>query len=386
MLSMLDFVGSCRTRGTRDQYRQAVCLFFECLTGQGYEGRSRPPEHVAQLDAESVTYLSETRDYTRDLIRFASFLSSYAPSSQNSHMTTVLLWLDMNDIIIPRSKQKFIRNRLPNNRAITKDHTITHEEIKRWYEHLSRVGRVVLLVQLSSGMRIGEVLALMPGDVDFSTSPVAVHVRGTWSPDGIKEPKNGLERYSFLSSESVFALNEWLEYRDEYLRVSCLRSGGRSQKDPADPRLIPVVHNTVQSAYINGLKKAGLYAVDSRSRRTTITSHSLRKFFISQMKAAGMTPDIVEMLSGHSGYLSDAYRRYPVDQVGKEYLNAEYAVSLSAPDMQVRAELESQSEILRSVLIESARNRLELDRRGEQLDRLLKAAEIAERLAQEKEG
>lgn len=58
------------------------------------------------------------------------------------------------------------------------------------------------------------------------------------------------------------------------------------------------------------------------------------------MKTA-MTPDIVELLAGHAGYLTSSYRRYPKDQVRKEYLAAEYAVSLSGPNEQVRANEET---------------------------------------------
>ena len=330
MLSLLDFCNSCRTRGTTDQYRQSLCLFFECLSGIGYEGRRRPQEHVALMEQKSIEYLSEKQDYVRDLLKFGAYLSSYSPAARNLHVTTTILWLELNDIIIPKAKRMFIKNRLGQRKPITKDHPVSHDEIKRWYEHLSRVSKVVLLMQMSSGMRIGEVLALMPGDVDFSTSPVTVHVRGTKSPDGIKEPKNGSERYTFISTEAAFALKEWLDVRDAYMESTCKRTGGSTKKDPNDPRLIPVCHNTIQTGYTNGLKKAGLHEVDQKTRWSTISSHSLRKYFISQMKAAGMPGEMVELIAGHEGYLSDSYRRFPVQQVRDAYLQSEHVVSLTS--------------------------------------------------------
>ncbi len=331
MLSLLDFCNSCRTRGTTDQYRQSLCLFFECLSGIGYEGRRRPQDHVALMEQKSIEYLSDKQDYVRDLLKFSTYLSKYSPAARNLHVTTTILWLELNDIIIPKAKRMFIKNRLGQRKPITKDHPISHDEIKRWYEHLTRLPKVVLLIQMSSGMRIGEVLALMPEDVDFSTSPVTVHVRGTKSPDGIKEPKNGSERYTFISTEAAFALKEWLEVRDAYMVATCKRTGGTTKKDPNDPRLIPVCHNTIQTGYTNGLKKSGLHEVDQKTRWSTISSHSLRKFFISQLKVAGMPGEMVELLAGHEGYLSDSYRRFPVQQVRDAYLQAEHAVSLSSP-------------------------------------------------------
>lgn len=46
MISLLQFVNSRRTTGTRDQYRQSLCLFFECLSGVTYEGRDGGHERV----------------------------------------------------------------------------------------------------------------------------------------------------------------------------------------------------------------------------------------------------------------------------------------------------------------------------------------------------
>ena len=46
MISLLQFVNSRRTSGTRDQYRQSLCLFFECLSGVTYEGRDGGHERV----------------------------------------------------------------------------------------------------------------------------------------------------------------------------------------------------------------------------------------------------------------------------------------------------------------------------------------------------
>lgn len=364
MLSLLDFVGSCRKRGTRDQYRQSLCLFFECLTGSTYEGRRRPADHVAHLETASLDYLSSSQDYIRDLIKFSTFLADYAPTVQHSHMTTVLLWLELNDIAIPRAKLKFVKNRLPKKRVSTRDHALTHDEIRRWYEHLSRVGRITLQIQLSTGMRIGEALALMPDDIDWSTEPVTVHIRGTRTVDGIGEPKNGEPRISYLSSEAAFALKEWLAYRPEYFAGTCKKLGqGRTLKDSTDPRLIPVVHNTIQTAYTNALKKAGLFQVDKKTNWSTITSHSLRKFANSQLKAAGMPAEMVEMILGHEGYLSGAYRRYPEEQVRKAYLAVEYAISLNAPSNMpaIRADLEQSKETQQALAGELIRLRNDLE-------------------------
>lgn len=83
-----------------------------------------------------------------------------------------------------------------------------------------------------------------------------------------------------------------------------------------------------------------------------------------------MNPEIVELLAGHSGYLSDAYRRYPKDQVQKEYLRGEYEVSLSAPDVAVKAELENQKAVVQSVVSENLRMKQEMDAMKQKIEQI----------------
>jgi integrase len=122
------------------------------------------------------------------------------------------------------------------------------------------------------------------------------------SEDDYQTTKTQQERHTFISSEAVFAIQEWMQVRDKYLETALKRSVTVGKKYLDDHRIIPVTRSTIQSSYITGLKKAGLYAVDKKTKRSTITSHTLRKFFISQLETK-MTAEIVEKLAENAGYL-----------------------------------------------------------------------------------
>ena len=62
-----------------------------------------------------------------------------------------------------------------------------------------------------------------------------------------------------------------------------------------------------------------------------MTSHTFRKFFMSQMKLV-VPIEMVEFLAGHAGYLSKEYRRYPCEQARSQYIKAEYIVSIHTPE------------------------------------------------------
>ena len=75
-----------------------------------------------------------------------------------------------------------------------------------------------------------------------------------------------------------------------------------------------------------GLENAGLDERDENTRYLKRRIHSLRSFFNSQLKVAGVSSDIVEHLMGHEGYLTGAYRKYTIEQLADDYSKGEYAV------------------------------------------------------------
>ncbi|MFW9849450.1 MAG: hypothetical protein ACFFF4_09925 [Candidatus Thorarchaeota archaeon] len=60
----------------------------------------------------------------------------------------------------------------------------------------------------------------------------------------------------------------------------------------------------------------------------TIRPHTLRKRFRTQL-AAAINADVVEVLLGHETSLTQAYRRYTIDELASFYLQGQYALSLS---------------------------------------------------------
>ena len=373
MISLSTFVSSRRSTGTRDQYRHSLCLFFECLSGVERVGRNRSPEHIAHMDQLSITYLSGPQDYVSDLIHFVTYLDKYSQNSKTLHLSTTILWLELNDVTLKRAQIDFIKSGAGKRRTETEGHILTHEEIKRWYESLSRLGRVVLLVQLSSGMRLGEVLGLEPGDVDLDKGIVWVRRSGPKT----KIPKNQKQRITFLTEEALYSVREWLTYRDTWVDQACRKFNGRTKKNMVDTRIFPASHNTIQEAYTRGLKKIGLYERDENTDRATVTSHSVRKYFNSQLKM-GMPDALVEKLIGHAGYMGGIYDQWNVEQLKSEYDKYSYLVSIFASENVpvIKAELVNQQENIRSLVSENIKMRTEL----EDLSKFVRAVQASGKL------
>jgi hypothetical protein len=96
-----------------------------------------------------------------------------------------------------------------------------------------------------------------------------------------------------------------------------------------DSRVFPFGMKTAQDIWRTAIKNADLKERDPSTGRFTLHIHQLRKFFRSQL-ALAVPVDIVEMLMGHSGYLTDAYRRFTRKQMAEYYQKGEYLLSIHA--------------------------------------------------------
>jgi len=240
---------------------------------------------------------------------------------------------------------KTIKQKLPKTtKALTKDEELDKEMIRRILEYVDIRLRAIILVLASSGMRIGELLQIRLSDLDLSKDPPEITIRGSYT-------KSDETRTVFISQEAKKTLEEWLNIRDKYLERAKGRAkvfGGKKEEDN-DDRLFPFRYVLIEEAFINAVKKAGLFEKDPITGRATIHLHSFRKFFRSAMLDVGMPLDIVEALMGHSGYLTEAYRRYTHKQIADWYKKCEHAVTIyGSPEIEkMKKQLEEKDEELR---------------------------------------
>lgn len=80
-------------------------------------------------------------------------------------------------------------------------------------------------------MRIGEVLGLEPDDVDLDNG--IVYVRR--SNQNRKTTKNQRERITFLTDEAIFAIREWMAYRDTWVDQACRKLNGQVNNQRLKP-------------------------------------------------------------------------------------------------------------------------------------------------------
>ena len=290
--------------GTAEIYIHGVRRFIQFL------GLEDPEEALAKIRSGEI-------DALRQIDRYIDYaLTKNAHKTVRNYVFGVKKWLETNGVLLewrkiemPTATEVYERDKAPSK-----------EELKMLLHHArSARDRAVILILASSGLRIGTLLSLTVGDVNFDYPDVArINV---WRKKGRKftsRKLGGGGRFycTFITPEAKQALQQYLKERE-----------AKGEKITAESPLITDAYCTGkfitvedwQRVYYRILRAAGL---DKKSRRWYMLHiHSLRKFFRSN--CVGVDPSYREFWMGHKGgYLDESYFRAEEPRHLAEYRKA----------------------------------------------------------------
>ena len=186
---------------------------------------------------------------------------------------------------------------------VHEDFIPSKEELRQALQDAPLRTKAIVTFLASSGLRASELLELRLKDIDFSKEPNKVNVSGITA----KERKS---RITFISREASQLLKSYLEKRklmgheiNENSYVFVAKDGSK------------MTYQNLQFLVIRVLKKI----TKKEGKRYRIHLHSLRKFFKTQLIAAGVPGPIVDRLVGHARYLAREYELYTEDQLREWY-------------------------------------------------------------------
>lgn len=236
-----------------------------------------------------------------------AFISYALDELDKSHSTVrnyvfgVKKWLDLNGVEVNWTKIE-----MPTSNMVREeDRAPTKEDLRRLLNHASGSrDRAVIYVATSSGLRIGTLLSLRVGDVDFSYPDVArlTVKRKRGRKFGNKRGRNaGRYFVSWVTPEAKKALRHYLEERQ-----------AAGEKLTEESPLIGDSYHKGEFQNVEGyervwarlLRRAGLAQKSSRWYKLHI--HTLRKYFRSN--CVGVDASYRERWMGHKGlYLDMSY-------------------------------------------------------------------------------
>lgn len=275
-----------RSNNTEITYLKGLKSFF------GHLGIENPDQLVADIKSGSKDPNEVYRDF---VVKLAE--KNLAPKSVSAWSSSLKKFMKSNGIEITREIPIKIFN-------VHEDRLPTRDDLKKAIEEADVKTRVAMLILSSGGLRVGELHQLRMGDVKMDATPVVVRIRGM----GAKERKS---RMTFISDQAVAELKKYLDIRQKSGQTIGPESPVIARDDGGN-----MTYQNMQ--YLLGmiLKKVG----SKEGKRFTIHSHSLRKWFKTQMIAAGVPGPIVDKLTGHSRYLANEYELYTEDQLREWYM------------------------------------------------------------------
>ena len=320
-----DFLYALKAPDSKRQYPRRLEYFFDYL---GLDGTLK--EKCIVFYNQAKTDLLWTQHQLMQYIEFQKERAEkgeIAESTINNYYKSVKLFCEMNDILLNWKK---IAKGKPQHRDYANDRAPTREEIKKLLEFPDRRIKVIVLVMLSSGIRVGawdylkwkHIIPIKNENNEVIAAKIIVYA-------GTKE-----EYFSFITPEAFNALREYIDFR-----ASC------GEKITDESWLVRDIWKSTNVKFQNRgglatvprrLKSSGVRSIISRAEweqgiREPLTPgkkrhefqaiHSFRKFFKSHCEQV-MKSINVEVLMGHTIGVSNSYYKPTEKDLLEDYLKA----------------------------------------------------------------
>lgn len=338
---------------TRKGYGSGVFSFLDFKFGVHRANKKVTPEEREQYEHLADRYLSSNPNHVQDMIDFLASFGDRPPKTAQMYITAVREFLIFNDFSFSDKDKRRIKNKVPKGGAQTIERELDLEVVRTVLAHSDLKLRTLVLVLISSGLRLNEALTLKLSDVDLSNGIGQITVRA-------ERTKTRQQRITFCTPEAGAAIREWLKVRDAYIEAAKNKSNGIQRKRATgDDRLFPFSDSNLNQMWENALIKAGLVNRDQLTGRLDIHPHSFRKFFSSQLRVV-VPPDIVEVLMGHrTGGIIGTYRSYSRKDLQGYYEKGMHLLTVTMPkeireiESEFKEKLAGHSEILEQIVREN---------------------------------
>lgn len=327
-----NFLFALKAPETKRQYPKRLEVFLDFLGYQGkFEDKAKTFYQNAVTDPKWLSCkLVEFIQYQKERVQRNEIVESTIPN----YFKAIKLFCVMNDISINWQK---LNKGLPTGRRAAEDRTPTKEEILRLLDYPDRRVKPIVLIMLSSGIRVGA--------FDFlrwkHMIPLQDNQRKIIAAKVVVYPGDKEEYFTFITLEAYNAIKDWMDFRASFGETITgeswvMRDIWQTTNVSYGAKWgLATYPKKLQSSAIKRLIDRALWEQGIRKplkegerRHEFKTVHGFRKFFKTHSEQI-MKSINVEILMGHTIGVSDSYYKPTEKEILDDYLKAIPTLSIT---------------------------------------------------------
>lgn len=159
-------------------------------------------------------YLISHQNIHEDLLNFSTkwkALTQISLKTVNLYLQITLMYLKEYGILIDEIQTHRLKKTRPKNRVISRETELDITTIWNILSHADTRQRAEILIAVSSGMRIREILGITLSDLNLTVVPAEIYILASIA-------KSDTAWTIFISQEATKALKEWIVVRDNELK------------------------------------------------------------------------------------------------------------------------------------------------------------------------
>ncbi len=349
------FLSMLNAPESKRQYPKRLQVFFKFLSLEGdVETQSKIFVNTFKKDND------DNRTLQKQLIWFAGSQKErvnnkeLSPSTVPNYFKAIKLFCQANNLD-NKVNWKVVSKSYPKGLQASDDRAPTLEEIQKLIEFPDRRIKPLVLILVSSGIRIGafETLVWKHITPKFNKSNEIIAAKI------IVYPNDREKYYSFLTPECYNSVKEWMDYRvacgesitkESFVMRDIWQNGdmeGAKNPKPLNSFAITRLLNRAWQA-----QKIRPQLQKGEKRHEFKTAHGFRKYFKTQTEQARISSAMIEIMMGHSLGVSSSYMKPTEDSLLNEYLIAIDYLTVNQTVVLINKSLKKQEETIRNSLKE----------------------------------